>query len=171
MNHYNKIVWHCYCESDICILVSSLLSGTGELHKLIPVWAWTWWHLLSCFPRDIICRRWYGTCNYSKTVTSRNTTKGVYTIIKGVLHLGVGSYYWSHAFLLNFVCTVLMFKSVFTWFSTQRLKYFVWQGQYVVINGVYLLHSSSLTTTGYQDSRPSMWFSSSKHYFQFQTLK
>lgn len=49
-------------------------------------------------------------------------------------------------------------------------KYFVWQGQHVVINGVYFHHSSSLTTAGYQDSRLSMWFSSSKHNFQFQTL-
>lgn len=75
-----------------------------------------------------------------------------------------------HMPFLWFLSVLLMFKSVFTWFSTQKLKCFVWQDQHVVINGIYFLHSSSLTTTGYQDSRPSMWFSSSKHNFQFQTL-
>ncbi len=167
------ILWCCYCESNSRRLVSSLLSGTGELHKLIPVWPWTWWHLLSCFCRDIICCRRYGMCVSSRTVSLRNTINRVFTII---LHLHIGSYYWSHALSQIFVCTVLMFRlnqsvlAVKLEFSTQRLKYFVRQGQYVVINGVYFLHSLSLTTTGYRDSRPSMWFSLSKHHFQFQTL-
>lgn len=159
-------------ESDSRLLISSILSGAGELHKLIPVWAWTWWHLLSCFCRDIICCRRYGMCVYSRTVSLRNTINRVFTLI---LHLRIGSYYWSHAFPLIFVCTVLMFRlnqylAIKLECSTQRVKYFVRQGQYVVINDVYFLHSLSLTTTGYQDSRPSMWFSLSKHHFQFQTL-